>query len=103
MLTPDYEIKRIIEDNWDYLKDIRYPEDDLVEYAYSEVPIYTSEIIQEWQDLPNDYRDEGWKMLSPETDDLLIVDLMKYDLYHYYQTLFDLAYAEVKEEREDDE
>lgn len=103
MLTSYDAIKQIIVDNWEYLKDIRYPEDDLVEFADSEVPVYTHEIIQEWQDLPRDFQDEGWRIFSPDMTDLTITDLMRYDLYHYYQTQFDLAYRDVEDEMDDTE
>jgi hypothetical protein len=78
------------------LKNSPYPEDRLTEWADGFVPIYTSEIVKEWFDLPISARDE-WQEYGAMPDKG-ITDLMAIDLYMYYQALFSQAYAELTEQ-----
>lgn len=98
MLTPYTEILQAIRDDWETLIDHPYPEDVLSEWADSEVPIYTTEIIAEWRDLDSDYWDRG---NDYKTDDSTITDLMRYDLYAYYTESFYRAYREITDSLEE--
>ncbi len=89
MLTSDSDIKREILDNWEYLQEAQYPEDYLTELADSAVPIYTGDIIEEWTDLPFDYRD-NWTEISDTVH--AITSAMSLDLYLYYRERYTSLY-----------
>jgi hypothetical protein len=96
MLTSYNQIKQEMLDEYDNLT-----EDAVHEIADSNCPIYYSEIIAEWQQLPSEYsdtwRDHGHEV-TPETT---ITNLMAIDLYYYYLELANKAFAEISVERED--
>ncbi len=100
MLYTYNDIKREITDNWELLELATYPEDTLAEWADSAVPIYTSEIVNEWTDMPYEYRDR-WSEItdSPES----ITHLMGLDLYFYYREQYSVIYAEILESKEEEE
>lgn len=100
MLTPYAEILETVARNLETIQDNPYPDDALSEWADSEVPIYTNEIIAEWRDLDSDYWDRG---SDYKADDSTIVDLMRYDLYAYYTESFYRAYREVLDKLPDTE
>jgi hypothetical protein len=62
-------------------------------------PIYTNYIIQEWQDMPNDYDNRGAAELGYDGQD--IVRLMSCDLFMYYSDLVALVLDDLAEELED--
>lgn len=99
MITSDEYIRFAIEESWEYLEESAYPDDLLTEWADSQVPVYTREIIQEWVDLPNDYKDEGWQQYTDNTDNMTITTLMSYDLYYYYQDRYSAIYRQILDER----
>jgi hypothetical protein len=98
-LTNYAEIKERVLAELERLKATSYPEDILTELADSEVPIYYSEIIDEWREMPSEYCD-NWHGFGYESD--RITNLMAYDLATYYQERFDLAWTEIKEELEEE-
>jgi hypothetical protein len=61
------------------------------------LPVYYSEIIREWQHMPNEYNDRGWAELSNGSE-FTIYTLMSLDLYIYYHDLFSEAMAKVESE-----
>jgi hypothetical protein len=70
-----------------------YPEDQLHEYTESLLPIYYSEIIQEWTDLDAEYRDTWQEYgVAPEST---IYSLMSIDLFNYYDEQVNRAYYEL--------
>jgi hypothetical protein len=75
-LTPDRDLKDQILYNLSEYSDSgevpHYDSDFIVGFAEAQLPVYYSEIIQEWQQLPMDYSN---------TD---IFKLMTDDLYNYY-------------------
>ncbi len=99
-LTPDNEIKERLLAEIEQLTSSACPESLLAEMADSEVPIYYSDIIEEWRTLPSEYSD-NWDVHGYQAG--AITSLMAYDLATYYQERFDLAWSEIKEELEEGE
>lgn len=97
MLYSDSDIKSQLLDEWEYLAEATYPEDSLSEYADSAVPVYTSEIIEEWTELPYDYRDR-WNEITDSPEN--ITHLMSLDLYLYYREIYSAIYAKILAEKE---
>lgn len=77
-----------------------YPEDDLHQYADGLVPIYYSEIVQEWTDLDAEYKDQ-WHELGEAGPDSTIYSLMGIDLYLYYYDLATRAHYELYGNKEE--
>jgi hypothetical protein len=71
-LTPDSLLKKRIAHNWEEYGDTPYDTDFIVGFAESELPIYYSEIIEQWQQLPMEHSDST------------IFKLMTTDLFNYY-------------------
>ena len=61
-------------------------------------PIYNNHIIQEWQDMPNDYDNRGAIELGYDGQD--IVRQMSCDLFMYYSDLVALVLDDLAEELE---
>ena len=97
-LTTHAEIRAEITDHLEQLQDMREPEDLLQELADSNTPIYYSDIIQEWTELPGEFSDQWQEMGMAE--DATITSLMQTDLYLYYQGEFIAAWEEIKEEQD---
>jgi hypothetical protein len=103
MLTLDQDIRQEILTDWAILTEHRYPEDLLTEWADNAVPIYTNDIITEWTDLPSDYDGGGREYLDDTLGDKWVIDLMRLDLYAYYQSRYSALYYEIKTEKEEEE
>lgn len=74
-------------------------EDRLGEYVDSALPIYYSDIIDEWRAMPSNYDGAGVDELGvPEKP--TVYSLMTGDLYLYYSDLYRDALAELIEESE---
>lgn len=97
-LATHNEIKQTIRDDWAQFADNAYPEDLLNEFADSATPIYNSDIISEWQQMPTEF-DDSWQELSPDPN-TTIVNRMQMDLYNYYSHAYSVAYNELAEEME---
>jgi hypothetical protein len=65
------------------------------------LPVYTNEIIKEWQEMPSAYDDRGGQELGTDGS-IGIVGLMSLDLYLYYTDLFNEALEEVEESIEEE-
>ena len=74
-------------------------EDRAGEWIDGHFPVYNSEIIKEWQDMPSEYDDRGAEELG-HMGETTIIGLMSLDLYLYYSDLFSQAVAELREELE---
>jgi hypothetical protein len=74
-----------------------YDTDFIIGFAESQLPIYYNEIVQEWSDLPAEYRDT-WHDYGTE-DNTTIYDLMTRDLYNYYETRTSKILDQIQEER----
>lgn len=95
------EIKKDLLDNWETITDSTWPEDYLDEFADGYIPVYTNEIIKDWQEMPSEF-DNFWQDYGI-TKDTTIPDLMKIDLFNYYRNLAQTAYNEILTELEDEE
>lgn len=92
-LTTYEEIKEEILNDWEDIT-----EDDIHQIADGYVPVYYSEIIKEWQELPMEDTDT-WRDFGI-SEDTTIFTLMGYDLFNYYYQLADKAFSEIKEEQD---
>jgi hypothetical protein len=100
MLTPYNDIRQDILDNWEYLENTKYPEDYLRELADSQTPIYYSDIIQEWRELPMEFSDT-WHDYGIGKN-TTITGLMTLDLFNYYDNQYTQLYSEIKSEKEEE-
>jgi hypothetical protein len=66
------------------------------EFIDSYLPIYNNQIIEEWQNMPNEYDNRGSLELGLGQE-VNIINLMSLDLYLYYSDLFNEAVKEVEE------
>lgn len=86
-LTTKEEIAEIIKTDYsdksfDQLSDLQAEITDTV------MPIYTSDIIGEWQAMPSEYDNEGAAQYGlPPEKEITITRLMELDLYAYYSDL----------------
>jgi hypothetical protein len=100
-LTTNQELKQEILDNIEQFTGNPYAEDLLNQFADSVTPIYYSDIIKEWMELPSDHCDTWQDMeIMPNTG---ISQLMQYDLYNYYLAQLSTVWEEIKEELEEGE
>lgn len=93
------EAKNILKDEWDWLKDTKYIQDEVRSLALSALPVYTADTIKVWTELPNEYSNKFSEIRSAgEWLDFTIEDLMMDDLNLYYDFIFSGALAELAEE-----
>jgi hypothetical protein len=100
MLTSYNDLKEDLRADFAEIREEKYPEDILTERADGLVPIYYSEILQEWTDLDAEFRDR-WHELGEAGPDSTIYSLMAIDLYMYYDQSLSGAYQELITEEED--
>ena len=91
-------IKEQILDEWAYFEN---DFDRAVnELADSLVPVYNSDIIREWTNLSSDDSDR-WHEFGYSTSEMVsIIDLMRIDLFIYYETQVSTFANEILEEKE---
>jgi hypothetical protein len=82
--------------NGQTIEDLR---DDSNERIDSYLPVYNSEIIDEWKNMPSEYDNTGWQELGYEGD-ADIVKLMTLDLYLYYFNLYSEVMEDISKELE---
>lgn len=100
----DYKnIQNDILDNWEQLANSANYEDLINELAESACPVYYSEIMKDWQEMPNEYNDR-WKENGIEaTEETTIFSLMSWDLYFYYESQYNQVFTEIQEEKQERE
>ena len=98
MRYTESDIKAELLDNWDNLAEQKYPEDTLQEMADSATPIYTAEVIKDWQEMPSEY-DDTWKEYGAGANDG-IVSLMRIDLFTYYLDTYNRIYREIAHDKD---
>ena len=99
----DYsDIKSDVLDHFKQLTETPYPEDLLRELADSACPVYYSDIIKDWQEMPNEYTDSWQEFIEP-TQDTTIFSLMSADLFNYYDDQYRTAFAELTKDIEETE
>jgi hypothetical protein len=94
------QIKEEVRQNWSDFIDAKYPEDTVGEYADSAVPVYNNKVLEQWAELPYDWRDHWFGALEKDAS---IIDRMQYDLFNYYSSQFYQAFQELSEELADTE
>lgn len=104
MLSTREEIKKILSEEIDQIKESSYPEDLVTELADSLIPIYYSEIIKEWIQLDSEFMDR-WKEYGYDTqkNEGGIMQLMQVDLSFYYIETALNVWEEIKKELEEEE
>lgn len=70
------------------------------EYIDGYLPVYYSQIIDEWKQMPSEYNDRGSAELGHLDQEINIYNLMSLDLYVYYTDLFTEAMEEIESELE---
>lgn len=100
-LTPEAHLIQDIEENLDALLESSYPEDILNEMADGFVPMYYSDIIAEWIQLPDEFQD-SWTEYGMDESFVHggITRLMTIDLASYYQSEYHRLYRVIREEQE---
>lgn len=102
MYFNDSDIKQDILDHLNQLKESAYPEDLICELADSACPVYYSDIIKDWQEMPNEFTD-SWQdtgLPSARTEEITIFGLMQIDLFNYYQDKYATFWNEIAKEME---
>jgi hypothetical protein len=73
----------------------------LDEFIDSQLPIYYSDIIAEWSEMPSEFQDSHLEFGLPSVAEYnLVTSLMTQDLYNYYSTTTRQMWAEIIEESE---
>lgn len=95
------EAKQQILDEWEWLKEAKYIQDEVREMSNSALPVYTADTISVWVQLPSEYSNKFSEIRTAgEWLDFTIEDLMNDDLFLYYDFIFSGALAEVADEKE---
>ena len=95
------DIKQEILDNWAELEESAYPDDLLREMADSACPVYYSDIIKDWQEMPSEFNDQ-WQEFTEVSQDSTIFSLMTADLFNYYDTKYTEVYNDIKTTKEEE-
>ncbi len=91
------DIKQEILDNWEQFASNQYPEDLLSDFVGTALPIYNSEIIKDWQEMPSEF-DNVWQEEGYTGEG--IISLMLYDLENYYHHQYRRVYSELAQDME---
>ncbi len=94
------DIYNEITENWQQLEQATYPDDLLNEWADRAVPIYSNDVIKDWQLMPSEFDNSFQEHFGGNIGDLTIIQLMQIDLYEYYRSEYARIYEVVKTERE---
>ena len=91
------DIKQEILEAWEDIDGIdgRY----MAEAVDSALPIYYSDIIEQWTKMPSEYSDRWQELCDGEGQ--TITGLMTMDLYFYLSDQYTRAYIEIQEEKEE--
>jgi len=86
MLYTEQDINEEIWGDREHILSQTYPEDSAHEYADGAVPVYYYDIADTWGELDGEYQNNFHELTAelPER----IEDLMRVDLYLYYQMLY---------------
>lgn len=100
-ITTKEEIRAEILENLEYLKETPYPENRIQELADGNIPIYNSDVLEQWQQMPSEY-DDKWKEYGYDANknEGGILALMQIDLTFYYLDTFQEIWEEIKEEED---
>jgi len=91
----EQDINREIWSDREFILSQAHPEDSAGEYADGAIPIYYSDIIETWGQLPDEYSNKFHEVTSELPD--RVEDLMRTDIYLYYYLLYSGAIYELTE------
>lgn len=91
------EFKSQIDQEYTTLEEIK---DNSGEWVDGYLPVYNSDIIKAWSEMPSEYDDRGALELG-HMGETTIIGLMSLDLYIYYTDLFNEAIQELEDEAEE--
>lgn len=74
---------------------------DLFYLVDSYLPVYNSDIIENWKNMPSEYDDRGMLEYGHDCNNLSIVKLMQFDLTIYLYDLINDIMEEIKSELEE--
>ena len=94
------DIKQEILDNWEEIdgEDGQW----MTEAVDSALPIYNSDIMEQWARMPNEFTD-AWQDVAATIENHTITSLMSIDLWVFTQSEYNRAYAAIQEEKEEQE
>jgi hypothetical protein len=95
------DIKSDILDHWEQLAEMADPNDLINELAESACPVYYSDIMKDWQEMPKEYNDSWQENGIPTTEKTTIFSLMSWDLYFYYESQYHTIFSEIKMDKEE--
>lgn len=94
------EIYKELTDNWQQIQEAAYPEDLITEFSDSATPIYYSDILKDWQEMPAEFNDAWQDQLGGQVGELSIMQLMQIDLFEYYRSEYFRIYEIIKSEND---
>jgi len=97
-MTTYPEIKKQLLDEWEHIS-----EDDLYEIADGLVPVYHSDTLEQWRCLSMDESDTWQETVGDLSADTTIFSLMSIDLFNHYLKEVEEAFAEITEEKQEEE
>jgi len=89
----EQDINREIWSDREFILSQAHPEDSASEYADGAIPIYYSDIIETWGQLPDEYSNKFHEITHELPD--RVEDLMRVDIYLYYSMLYSSAVDEI--------
>lgn len=100
MFSSTTQIKETLLENLDQLLNSKDEEAAIAELADGFVPVYYSDIMKDWIQLPEEHSDK-WKELGYDANrnEGGILRLMQMDLIFYYLELTQDLWAEIKKEQ----
>jgi hypothetical protein len=87
------EIKTIVTDEIDTL---RHDDEYSATLADSLVPVYYNEILKDWAEMPSEFNDSHQEV--GHADEFTVFDLMRQDLFFYYEHQIITALRLVRDE-----
>ena len=98
MTTTFSDIKQEVLHNWQQFSSNQSPHDLLSKLADWNTPIFSGDIIHEWQQMPGDFKNSWHEIGANGTESIAQARVMQMDLFNYYNHLFLTAYQELCEE-----
>jgi hypothetical protein len=96
MYYSEENIREELIENLEDIKASQYPEDYVWGLGRDAVPVYYSDILKDWAEMPDEFTD-SWQEFGFPSNEATIFDLMRIDLSNYYETRFMAIYNELTE------
>lgn len=68
------------------------------EIVDNSIPVYNNHIVEEWQNMPSEYDNQGSAELGHKCEEIDIIQLMSADLYLYYRDLVSRVFDDLEQE-----